>query len=57
MGKYKTKVEAGLPRNNQQLKNLIIRAWRQVSIHLIRKCVDDLPGKMKNIIAYNGDIL
>ena len=53
----KGKVEATRPRNAQQLKNSIIKAWKQVSINLIRKCIDDLPQKMKKIIEFNGNIL
>jgi transposase len=53
----KTKVEADRPRNTQQLRDSIKRAWKQVTLAQIRKVIDGLPDKMQKIIDCNGDIL
>lgn len=53
----KTKVESSRPRNKQQLLNSVQKAWRQVTLGLIRKCIDSLPKKMAKIVECNGEIL
>lgn len=53
----KTKVEEDRPRNKQELKTSIERAWRQVTLDLMRNCINNLPQKMKQVTEKNGDIL
>lgn len=53
----KVQVEAKRPKTKLQLKNAIEESWRKITIAQIRRCIDDLPKRMRKIQECNGDLL
>jgi hypothetical protein len=46
-----------LPRNEVELKQQILYEWYRVSKAMCKKCTDELPERMREVIERSGDIL
>lgn len=53
----KRKVEEARPQTLQALRAAIISSWESISVENIRKCINNLQKKMKEIIKNNGSLL
>jgi len=53
----KKEIEINRLNNKAQLKLAIQKAWNNITIAQIRRCIDNLKSKMDTIVQCNGDLL
>lgn len=56
-GKMKRLVQTYKPRNKRELKAAVEKSWKKVGLIFIRKCIRNLPERMKKVIATNGKLI